>query len=282
MVIIKNNQARETVRNKDYLRYSKLQHYFSCPHAYKLSQTYDPVFNVSNKNQMMKGVIFETFALDMNDSRAQSVKEEYAKRGTIGKMRFGTVERIIKSANKVKPWILTKEKLNEEIKILVTLNGVQHTLAGNPDVVGLVQLPGMDEPIRAISDTKYTGNLERVWGNKKSKSDFLQAIIYPYIWFLLTGEYLPFIYIIAEHTKDEFEPVIDHKIIISKPDDFKWMHNALEMITGDTRYRPNVSHYSCLGQGNMMGKCRFLSFCEYGKKLQSGTTVIQFENLDNR
>lgn len=233
---------------------------------------------------MLKGSIFEYWATGGTSSEiVPNMCDKWikSKNNKIGRLKNETIEKIYDAAMSAKKIFVETIYANEEFRIDLKPG---FELVFHPDVIGTITLPDYPNPFVAIVDTKYTASINEVWNVKDKQKDFMQALVYVYGFYHWTlkvqgkGVHLPFVYHITEHN-DFNKPL--HKTIVLKVSEtnFLQFEKLLESIMNDTEFKPTAHDFNCIGKGNSFGACRFIDFCEEGRKLINKTEEYNFSDL---
>lgn len=234
---------------------------------------------------MLKGSLFEYWATGgtsspiVPDMADKWVKD---KRYKIGNMKTETIEKVYRAAQSAKKAFITTEYSNDEFSIPIN---EEYDLVFHPDVIGQIQLKDLDNPIVAITDTKYTGSIAEVWAHRDNKLDFFQALVYTYGFFKWTekelgkGIHLPFVYQITEHN-DFNEPLHKYMLIKTNQANFNEFEALIHKVVSDTEFKANPNNYNCLGKGGQMGACRFIDLCSEGRNITDKTEIIEYGTLN--
>lgn len=259
------NAAKEATGPKDkpVLRQSNLQHYFTCPKKYQLALQYGDLTETTMA--MRHGLIFERYVLGEKPDH----NEADFKANVYGRIKGESLEYLKAQAEYAKPLFLAGTpyvKLRHETDEFI--------FVGEADFIGEVLFKG--EAVECIGDLKYTSNISEYWNKKQAKSEYLQAITYPYLLWKMTGKLLPFIYVIVE---DSFEnPLIKQIRVDVKVEDFEWIERVIRMVVDDVWFEAVENANACLGF-KAFGKCKFLQWCDEGKDLVCEPVELFFNQL---
>lgn len=226
-------------------RSTYLVNYFTCPKKYILSTEH----KIETNDVMRDGLLFEGYVFD----RFKENNEDEL----IGRKKPATIEAIKTKADYVRKLFVKGEpfvKLNYSCE--------DYTITGEADYIGNVVVNG--EQVRCIADLKFTGNL-KIWDDKLSemkRENFIQAYLYPYLWYQMKEEILPFVYIIVENTFET--PLI--KIIRFNPSfqDFGYIVDVVEKVNADNVYVANQGYGTCVN--GKWGRCDMLQYCQEGRE----------------
>jgi len=239
-------------------RSSNISHYFYCPKAYKLSLEYQK----EQSEAMREGLLFEGYVFG-------KFKEDNEKE-LIGRKRPDTINLIKQKADLVKPLFIKGEPFRK-----LLLKTSDYTISGEADYVGTTLFQG--KGIECIADLKFTGNM-KVWDDLISlarKEDFIQAFIYPYLFYKETGKVLPFIYCVIENNFDN--PLIKQIKFNTSIADFKWVSEMIETIHQDDFYYSNANYGTCVS--GKYGRCSYLEHCNEGRNFIAGEIEMSLNNL---
>ena len=251
---------------------SKLKHYYSCPKMFALSQEHEPEFGPGTEMVMREGQLFEGYALGFKDDKNE--KE------LIGRKKPETIQFIKNQAEYVKTIFVkgdSYEKLQHEMPEYLLVGEADHVGQLDWDIIKRIHPSAMPEG-KTINDLKYTGDIQRVWWEKRNFADYLQALMYVGIHFLNTGELLPFIYIVVENTY--VPPIIRiEKVFIMDSDIKTKLIPFINKVHNDLFCSPFASLESCIG-GKNKGRCWFLQHCLEGRAFASGYKLTDFLSMD--
>jgi len=237
-------------------RQSQIVNYFTCPKKFGLSM----VESLTRSRAMEDGLLFESlvFGVSKDDSELATHRKRQA-----------TTFDVIKEAADI-----TKKYFGKgEPFYKMELPGSRYNLQGEADFIGKVLFG--QEYIRCIADLKYAGDLDKIWRYKDKKHDFLQAVMYPYLFLKLTGELLPFVYYVVE-AKHELgtAPLIRQIMVEPTEQDFVWLESVIETVHDDIFRSPNAE--ACIVRGI---RCPFLEKCGTGRDLLAPIQKIKFSDL---
>ncbi len=275
MVEIINNQSSDT---RIHMRYSHVKNYPACPKMYKLSTEHSPEPSDSAKRAMARGNLFEFFMFGESSDPRDINEIIKKKKGAFDGMQKKTVDGLKEMAKEAQKHIVELHYTQLHIQYDKDPRYVFHS---HLDFIGVVQFNNMNSgnPFVAIVDTKWTASIEQVWNNKSTKEDFLQAIIYIWQVYENTGKLLPFVYLIAQRYHDEvfIKPIK----IEATLEDFNWFKTTyIEAILNDHVFVAKPSSYNCLGVKGTKGKCRYLQFCDAGKKMVQTPEQFNYGDLN--
>lgn len=246
--------------SKPVYRQSQIYNFFDCPYKFILSREHD----MPSTGAMDDGRLFEAMVL--------GAKSEQEMDELIGRKRKSTLEIYESFISHVKPifgeGIAYKKMQSDEGEWI---------LQGEADFIGTVTLYG--KTYRTIADLKFTGSISKIWAEKDQPKDFLQAPIYQYLWFRLTGELLPFTYIVVENKKDfptNAAPYIKVHILMPSENGIKWAINTIQKIHDLKNFQPNFN--SC-ETGYYKSQCKFLPYCKHGRSVLERPVEIDFDDL---
>lgn len=254
------------------LHQSNLKNYFSCPKKFFLSLNFQPELKPSTQNVMREGRIFES--LVFGEKLGTKMED------LIGKKKTETIEKINEIAKKVIPIFKSGEKYVD-----LKFEEENYVLAGEADYIGEVEYTNefgkRYKFNKCIADLKKTGDIPRLWDHKYSKDEYLQAIMYVYIYFKMFGEILPFVYIVVEDTYKD--PIILCRPIIIKETDFKdWYLPFINKVIDDMFYEAEATETNCV-KGDHGARCWYLPLCKQGRSFIGKLDVVEFKSLfDNQ
>ena len=211
---------------------------------------------------MRDGLLFEGYVFD-------KFKEDNEKE-LIGRKTPKTIDAIKKKAEFIKK-LFGKGEPFRKLKYECD----EYTITGEADFIGQVNFNG--KKVKAIADLKFTGNL-KIWEDKLSlmkREEFIQAFLYPYLYYQETSEILPFIYVCVENTFDK--PLF--KLIKLNPtlSDFGYIVDTVERVHNDSSYVPYAGYGTCVD--GKWGRCNFLEHCEHGRNFLGETVEFDLSNL---
>jgi hypothetical protein len=243
------------------LRQSHLKHYFDCPKKFGLSLVY-PIDE--SKDALREGCLFEGFLFGFKGDKDLD--------DLIGKKKDITIDRIKAHAEQVKAANFFSEDGEKFCKR--SLEGDSYTLNGEYDYVGIMPSFGGD---KFIADLKYTGDLIRIWESaleNLNKKQFFQSVVYPYIEWRLTGQILPFIYIIVENKYDQ--AIIKTIKVTSTIADFMELEAMLTIIGNSSFLKAN--EFACVSNFGR-SRCEYLEHCPVGRYQVGQPLEIYFSDL---
>lgn len=253
---------------------SRINKWLRCPFSFKLSKEHKAKYGTSTMNLFREGNLFEGYVLGF--------KESMNEKELIGRKKPATIDPIKKQASVIAPIFEGQE--GEPYKFL-EYETEEYIARGELDYIGKINefafwnLTGLkpeSETGRYIIDLKRTGDINRVWGEKETKEDFLQAAFYVYLNWKLTGDILPFIYVIVE---DKYEnPVVRTIQMEVTEDDLMWVQQLIDSVHNDIFFQADPCDKNCLG-GYNKGRCPFLEHCTHGRKLAGGSYKLNFSAL---
>ena len=265
------------------IRQYMLNNYLLCPRLFKLCQE----FETKQTEAMLKGKIFEGLLLGFKDEKEEKelcytkdkkLKDKKKKDGTIipGEIKKGVLK------EPVKHYIELAEKLKhlfingEHHKRLFIPYNEEYQLSFEPDYVGDFLIEHTGEIVHARIDIKLTGDINKIWDYKANKEDYFQAVSYTWAGWKITGEILPFYYMVIED--NDFETPVYRLIeMVITPSDLQWFENLCDTALNDIFLEPNCNH--CLGTGKFDPRCRLISRCDHGRNLIGGVERIVFSDL---
>jgi hypothetical protein len=243
-------------KQKPVYRSSNLIHYFTCPQKYKLSLEYP----IEQNDAMREGLLFEGYVFG-------KFKEDNEK-DLIGKKHTKTIDEIKKKAEYVKPYFDKGEAFK-----LMKHETDEYILQGECDFVGTVNYQG--EKIKAIADLKFTGDIHKNW-EYLTKEKCIQSALYPYLYFKITGERLPFIYIVVENKYNT--PIVKLIKVETDDKDFEWIQNVIDKVHNDLFYYANVNIGTCIN--GYYGRCDFVESCKAGREFIAQPVIVNFGKLN--
>lgn len=251
---------------------SRLSNYLKCPLAFKLSQTEGREIGASTLNVMRDGNLFEGYVLGF--------KPDKNEKELIGKKKTETIDAIKVHAAHTKP--LFK---NGEAYVELKKEFPEYDLAGEADHIGQLDwdyiksfLPDAQPEGETINDLKYSGSIDWVWQDKGSFGDYLQALMYCGLHYMITGDLLPFVYIVVE--SQYTTPIIHiNKVFVQKSDIEDKLLPFVEQVHNDLFYSPKAGYETCLG-GKRGSRCWYLHACKEGRKFVGGYKVTEFGLLN--
>lgn len=249
--------------DKPRLRQSNLVHYFTCPKKYLLATEHPEAFEPTMP--MRQGLIFERYVLGEKPDH----NEADFRANVYGRINPDTLEFIKAQAELVKEYFIQGKPF-----VKLAYDAPHYYLKGEADFIGEVVYKGV--AINCIADLKYTANISEYWNKKLTKADFLQAVVYPFLYFKQTGIILPFVYIVVENSYKE--PLVKQILITCNEEDFKWLEIFIYSVINDAFFEPKDDARNCLGYKGF-GKCKYLEFCDEGKELICEPLEAQFSAL---
>ena len=255
---------------KKQYRQSDLVNYFSCPKKFLFSQKVP----FEKTNAMREGHLFEGLVFGFKENHFaefdlpidQDPLDNPAK-------KFKVTEETMTSY-KVGAEVVKKIFTDGQAYVELSVSNEKWTLRGEADWLGNGIYLGQDT--RALWDLKFTGDIERNWGNKESRiEEFFQSVVYPYLHWKNTGEILPFIYVLVENQKkipEGVSPFIKTMGYQPTIEDFAKLEKFIDMVDADFEFEPNQN--ACIGgQWNHI-ECRYIMHCQYGRYLKEIPVLI--------
>jgi hypothetical protein len=243
------------------IRQSTIAEFFNCPKAYKIKRN---GFEIDDSTAMRDGRTFE-------DALFARENPELLKKNK-------TVETI-----KIQAQYVTEKNIfgvGENHK-RYTVDFQDQKITGEFDFVGLMNIPNGSGKIvskKAIGDVKYTGSIEEIWGKKYRKHDFFQSIFYPYLHYCVTGEKLPFYYVVVD--KKYLKPFVKIIEVICTFEDFEWLEHTLEYIFEQKEFPPNEAN--CLFGGTFSNaRCNCIKACDFGRGQMERKATLSFSELED-
>ena len=240
---------------KPTIRQSAFQAGLKCPVAFKLSQEME----TKASKAMDDGNIFEGFVFGFKEEHKDLV---YNKNGSLK----ASAVRLKVLADKVKDLFSNGEnhkRLYVELKDFI--------LSNEPDFIGDFSGYG-----RGIYDLKLCKDIHKIWDFKETKEEFFQSVSYTWSHLKLTGEKLPFRYVIIEDNDYE-KPIIKIIEIEITNDDLKWFESYISDMFYSNVLIPDCS--KCFGTGKFDPRCRYFSDCNVGRGLLENHTTLKFSDL---
>lgn len=249
---------------------TNLAYYEECPYKFELSLT-NKAFKVTKPMQM--GLLLEGYLFGFKGKPGYTEKDiRGVNENGKGGMRKETLQPIKDLAKQLKKYIGSGQPF---VKMKITKRyNMMKGIAGEADFVGNVNIPGIKK--RVILDLKFIGDIYFGWKGTK-KTDYLQAVIYPYLWYKKHGELLDFVYMLVDSRFDNalvrfihFETTLEN---------FKWLEDYLKKIDSDISRVPVASYETCI-KNKYKQPCQFLSVCKAGREFIAGQTeTINFNEL---
>ena len=241
--------------DKPTIRQSAFQAGLKCPVAFKLCQEME----TKASKAMDDGNIFEGFVFGFKEEHENLV---YNKNGSLK----ASAIRLKTLADKVKDLFSDgqhHERIYVELKDFI--------LSNEPDFIGSLAGYG-----RGIYDLKLCKDIHKIWDFKETKEEFFQSVSYSWSHYKLTGERLPFRYVIIEDNDYE-KPVVKVLEVEITDDDFKWFENYISEMFYAEVLIPDCS--KCFGTGKFDPRCRYFSECNVGRGLLENHTTLKFSDL---
>ena len=240
---------------------SNLVHYLTCPKKFLLSLKYP----IARSKAMEYGCLFEGLVFGFKDTDDEVVLKKGVRKDTLQTYEYiaDFIKLILPNG---KPFV----------KIPITLP--KYSLAGELDYVGDIFVNGDIE--RAIVDLKFTANIQKIWGQKNKKGDFLQAAAYSYYYQKKYNEKLPFYYLVVENVKKlppGATPLIKKIKIEINDEALEWFENLINTAHQDIFRDPNT--FGCYDDDFWNIRCPFFLFCKEGRKSLEETLTINFMDL---
>lgn len=260
--------------NKNEYHQSNLKHYFKCPAMFDFSMRIEPEIKAPTLNLFREGQLFEGYIFGF--------KEDKDETELIGRKKPDTISAIKKQGEYVKPMFKNVENSYVKLKY----KSKDYTLAGEADNIGhldwdyIRKYTGekMNDLDESINDLKKTGDIKFVWSGLQRKRDSIQAIMYVYIHYKITGNILPFVFIVVEDTYKR--PIIKIKKVFIQESDFEWLETFIDKVHNDLFYQQCPSFESCEG-GRGVGRCWWLQWCDEGRKYIGRQELVQFALLED-
>lgn len=248
---------------------SSLKNYIRCPQMFRLSQEYKSGFT---SMPMREGNLFEGYVFGF--------KKDKDEKELVGKKKTETIDLIKIHATKTKPLFKSGDsyvKLSKEFD--------EYIIAGEADHIGQLDwdyiktfYPEAKEEGETINDLKYTGSLNNGSFTGNAFIDNFQALTYVGLHYLITGDLLPFVYIIVEN--EYLEPIIKiNKVFVSVSDIENKLIPFVNTVHSDLFYQDSPSYETCLG-GKKGSRCWYLEHCKQGRKFVGGYSVTELAQLN--
>lgn len=227
-----------------FLHQSNLVNFFDCP--YKFLQSLE--HKLEQTDAMRYGLLFEGYALGFKED-----KDKYALEGRLGDKKLKVIKSHAELMKSVAPEIFTKGC--EYYKKLSWEESKDITMVGETDIIDLENA--------TIYDLKYTSDIDRIWGKKKNRNEFLQASYYPYMVNKIFGVKCKFIYILVENKFDN--PIVQKITRIPQEEDYEYVEQTLsavkEFMSRKEALIYEIEKDKCLGKWPNEWKCNFLEHC---------------------
>jgi hypothetical protein len=248
---------------------SRLSQFFRCPKAFDLYGEFEPDISSTTQSVMREGLLFEYYTFE-NTPTNEKFTGDFDEKALIGKKTDKTLEPLKDAAS-----FVSKFFTGGEAYVKLEWEGEFYDLTGEADYIGAVEfVDSWGEAFsfpKAITDLKWTKNIHRVWDEKRYKEDFLQSYMYVYIHWKLTGEILPFVYIVVEPKDDKpFTRAIC--ITHTERELMSWFEPLLNHVHFTFDKKPNYyDPGACVGHKHKNeGACWFLKFCNHGRNVVGG------------
>lgn len=271
-----------------------LSKYFNCPREFELSTKID--IEISS-DAMTKGLLIEGYVLGFKDklgyseSDIRGIDPHDKRKG----MKDATVQPIKDRAELIKPFFVKGESfvslfVEEQYKFMNGLAGeadfigdvfVQDWLIDQKDFDGeRVKINNMHYiKKRVIADLKDTSNIHKSYNYLNSKKDILQAIMYPYLWYRMTGEVLDFVYMVCENNFKE-NLLMKQIYVPTVIENFEWLVRTIQAIDNDIVKMAVPTQWTCIK--NQWGRnCDYIEYCEHGRELVGRSERKEFHLLDD-
>lgn len=253
---------------------SNLKHYFRCPAMFDFSMRIEPEIKPTTQSLFDEGNLFEGYVLGFKDDKDETE--------LIGKRKEKKILSIKGQADHARP--MFKDVSNSYVKL--KHESSEYILAGESDNIGRLDWDyirkytgeKMNDLDESINDLKKTGSINFVWSTFQKKKDNLQAIMYVYIHYKITGNILPFVYIVVEDTYKK--PIIKIKKVFIQESDFEWLETFIGKVHDDLFYQQCPSFEGCEG-GKGVSRCWWLQNCAEGRKYIGRQEIVQFALLED-
>lgn len=143
-------------------------------------------------------------------------------------------------------------------------------------------------PTIGFIDIKTTSDLAGSgWNDKKTISDMLQSVTYPFLKYLGSGVIYPFYYVIlCVSPIPNVPPIIKVRKVEVKKKDFDAFFGLCKKIATDTILAPDIGEYGENCTARKIGQykrcmCPFVNYCEEGRRLAGGFESFSFEDFVN-
>jgi len=249
---------------------SSVANYLTCPQKFKLSKEHRIQLD---STAVRDGNLFEGYVLgfESEGEKSQKILE--------GRKKAESLDFLKNQASYLKD-VFTEGESQKYIEYsngIWNLRGIQDWI-GNINIEKLSELCGYELPFylqNGIFDLKYTNNVQKIWNGKDEPEELLQSICYPYIMYKITGEILPFCYIIVD---SQFQkPIVRVMYVEATENDFRFIESLLNDLSNDCFYLPNVGENTCGGEKHSQSRCPYAEFCEYGRAYIGGFTSKIFQ-----
>lgn len=253
---------------KPHYHQSTLTHYYVCPHKMELSR----VHSIEQTMPMREGLLFEFYALGMNP-RAKKIFDtpEKYELSLIGRKKPETIDPIKKKAEYVKQFFLEPQNAYQ----VLLYEDRQYINGGEADYVGELIYGRNRTQIRCIADLKFTSDVAS-WRFLNKTTDFFQSLYYCYIVWKMTGQILPFIYVVVDSSFDV--PMVSFKKFTFTKENLLQLKKEVDFIHNDIIRKPKVSQETCI-KGPYNKRCDYLEWCEHGRELIESSIEIEFDEL---
>lgn len=258
-------QIQKPFQMKPEYHQSFLKNYLKCPQMFRLSTE---IKTDVQTMAMREGQLFEGYVFGFKPNKDEKI--------LIGKKKTETVDLIKIHATKTKPLFKTGDSY---VKLYKEFD--EYILGGEADHIGQLDwdyiktfYPEAKSEGDTINDIKYTGSLDNGLFTQNGFIDNFQALMYAGLHYFITGDLLPFIYVIVEG--EYLEPIIRiNKVFIQISDIENKLIPYIDMVHNDLFYQAKVGFDTCLG-GKKGSRCWFLEHCKEGRKFVGGYNLTEF------
>lgn len=277
---------------------SGIRKYYECPHKFNLSRKHEIE---KDSKALTMGLLFEGYLLGFKSDnpedeysefqiRGMELKEDGTPKGNKG-MKDATVLPIKTRAEYFKKWFADGASF-VKLEYDGDYNDAE-ALRGEADFIGNVWIrdeiyPGPADPEQGVEfedgwryskrpvicDVKDTSDIYWRW-RINSEQQVLQAIIYPYLWYKMTGEILDFCYFIIWNKSDTIFKQLYFK---TTEETFKRAEEILNKIDNDIIKSPNISWETC-GKGEFNAPCDYIEYCEAGREFIAESQWIDWDGI---
>lgn len=290
----------EKLSRKINLHSSNIKNYYKCPHLFTLSRAYDVE---KSSSALQAGLLFEGYVFGFKNAPGYSEFEirglKYNKPDKYGKVEINqrsgktdmAVEPIKKRAGFVRQFFDNGKPF---VKLEYDGNFRNGKLKGEADFIGEVWvdvglldvgneetrqfhelLPRMAKR-RVIADLKDTGEIFYRWNFITKQTQVIQSILYPYIWFKMTGELVDFLYFVVWNKSENIIKQIYFKTTMAT---IELAESLIAQLENDLLKRPRCNAQNCL-KGEYNSPCEYISFCEDGRDLIAGSNYFEACELE--
>lgn len=276
-------KKKEVIFKKPTYSPSRLVNYIRCPRSFSLSLDHKPNLTASQLDNYRTGNIFEGFVFGFKEEEGPKSQKQL-----IGSKRPGTIERLKYQAAITRKIFRAPRKYSYKF--------YQHELdtcivRGEMDYIGPINKNYLAEKLLVtdrelvakipkdgvITDLKFTNDISRVWDYKgATREDYLQASIYPYLYYKETGRLFDFMYLIVEGIYKN--PIFRLVYLHITQEVINWVEELVDLVDKDIFFAPKPGKDVCLA-GINQSRCSYMDFCEYGRKLVGGFREAELMRL---